>query len=107
MSTEETRTFKAVVTSKASKVMSKSSGAKYVIHNCKFTEGPLAGKNTPASRTILNRDNEEKAGVEVDQEVTLYLSVGTDNDGNKKFYFEISAQQESVSTEEIAAALAM
>ena len=104
----EAKTFKATVTSVASKTMTKSNDAEYVIHSCEITEeGPLKGISVPAARTIKNGEGEDKAGVDKDQEVVLYLSMYTNKDGNVEPRFEISTGSNTATSSEIMAALGL
>lgn len=102
----ENQSFSAVITREASKEMTKSNGANYVLHNAEITEeGPLKGKIVTCSRSLTNKDGDIKKGVEVDQEVTLWLQVVTGPDGNKKPFFEVQAGDSANSDEDILTAL--
>lgn len=104
----EAKTFTAVVTSKPSTVQTKSNDAQYVIHSCEITEeGPLNGISVPAARTILNGEGAEKAGVEVNQEVVLYMTMYTNPQGKIEPRFEISTGSNTATSEEIMAALGL
>lgn len=98
---ESTIKFKGLVTSHASKEMTKSNDAVYVLHDVKVIEGPLRGKTVTGSRTLVNVEGEEKAPVSIDQEVVLYARHA--EDGN--WYFNISSETVKVSNEEIGALL--
>ena len=104
----EAKTFTAKVVSVASKTMTKSNEAEYVIHSCEITEeGPLKGINVPAARTIKNGEGLVKAGVEEDQDVVLYLSMYTNKDGVVEPRFEISTGGNTATASEIMAALGL
>lgn len=103
----ESQSFKAIITSPASKVLDKSNGGQYVLHNAVVQEGKLKGMSVLATRTIKNKDGEEKKGVEVDQEVTLYLTVLENEAGQKKPFFEIQAGMSTTSDADIIAALGL
>ena len=102
---EQTQAFKAVVTGAASKEMSKSNGAKYVVHAVQITEeGKLFGMEVPAARTILNGEGEVKAHVGAGQEVVLYMTI-IETDNGREPRFEISEKSNTATPAEIMALL--
>lgn len=98
--------FKAVILTGASKVMSKSNGGQYVLHTAQITEGALKGQKVTATRTILNKDGEEKAGVNQNDEVILYCNIVADAEGKRKPFFEISSKIDVADDATILAMLA-
>lgn len=96
----ENLTFQATVVRAASKVLSKSNGGSYVLHNALVKDGVLAGKTVTAQRTLTNKDGDEKSPVEVGQEVTLHLSIV-----NGKHFFEIATMNNTATDEELSTLL--
>lgn len=84
--------MEGTVLSKASKVMVKESGATYVLHTVLVTDGPLEGKKVTAQRTLVNRDQVEKEGVDVDDEITLYCTIVQEEGQKPKPFFEIGSE---------------
>lgn len=102
------QTFKAIVESGASKEVVKKNGGSYVLHNCKITEGPLAGLVVTGTRTVKNAQGKAKEAVSVGTAVQLYLTrVPSTQDPSKMVnFFEISTGM-SASQDEINAKLAL
>lgn len=101
----KTKVFEAIVTSNASKIMEKVSGAKYVIHNIEFTEnGPLKGKITGAAHTLYNSKEKEKAPLKIGDSVLAYLHFEKKEDKSIP-RFEID-RNKTATEEEILLALA-
>lgn len=102
----ENQSFSAVITREASKLMTKSNGGEYVLHNAEITEdGPLKGTIVTCSRTLKNEKGDIKKGVKTDQEVTLWLQVVTDEAGKKKPFFEVQAGDTADTDENILSKL--
>lgn len=104
----ENISYKAVVSGTASKLLTKKTGATYVLHPCTITEaGPLKGFVVTGSRTLLNANQDEKEHVLQEQEVTLHLSMVINPDGTKKPFFEIGTGIATADDAAIIAALGM
>lgn len=88
----ETTTYKAVIKSAPSKVMSKSNGAEYVLMNVELADGPAAGHIVAGTRTIKNGAGDEKSCPEIGDEVTVYHTYmeSTVDEGEFVHFFEIS-----------------
>lgn len=101
-------TYDAIILSPASKTMPKSNGGSYVLHNAQITsEGPLKGMIVTSTRTMKNASGDTKKGVEVDQEVTLHLTVLTNAEGKVKPFFEIATGSTATADADIIAALGL
>lgn len=83
--------LKAIVSGTASKTMTKSNGAEYVLINCEITEGPAKGKIVAGTRTTINADGIEKSIPEVGQEVVLHVTAvdSTSQPGKLVIFYEI------------------
>ncbi len=102
---EQTQAFKAVVAGAASKEMSKSNGATYVVHAVEITEpGKLFGIQVPAARTLVNGEGEEKSHVGTGQEVIVYMTVIETPKGREP-RFEISERSQTATPAEVLALL--
>lgn len=95
----DNQTFNAVITRDASKVQTKSNGGQYVLHTALIQDGVLKGQQVTCSRTILNKDGEEKSYVAKGEEVTLHARVVTDGNGNAKPFFEIQSKSGDVASD--------
>ena len=103
------QSFKARVSGVASEVMSKSTGATYVLHNCEITEaGPLKGLVVTGTRTLKNAEGKEKEGVNINDEVQLFLTQvpSTQDPSKMQNFFEISTGS-TASQDDINARLAL
>lgn len=99
--------FKAIVVGEASKLINKnneSGKGAYVLHNCEVLDGPLQGKVVTGSRTLVNASGADKSGVNVGDEVTLHMTIVSDDRGVKPF-FEIQKGAMTSSDEDILAAI--
>lgn len=106
--------FKAIIVSTAyengkayTKNYANGNTGKYNLHSAKIIEeGPLKDMAVVASRTILNKDGDEKEPVEVDQQVTLHVRkiVGTNGEGYK-YFFEVQTGEATLDDAEIEARL--
>lgn len=98
--------IKAKIVKEASKLQTKNYGAghkpgEYVLHTCEIIEPKaMAGALVTGQRTLLNKAQEVKKGVEVGQEVELYASQATDANGVVGTFFEISTGSTTLSPEE-------
>lgn len=99
--TMENKSFKATITRIMDEVKTKSNGKQFMTAFVKFSDGPLAGKEYFAQRTL----GEGKTEIKVGQDVRCMLSVVDDN-GTKRPFFEISTSQVD-SAEDILAALGL
>lgn len=99
--------IKAVIVGTASKTMSKSNGAEYVLMNCEILEGPAKGKIVAGTRTTINQDGLEKSIPEVGQEVVLHHRAveSTAEAGKYVHFFEIQAGLVTADNDELSALL--
>lgn len=93
--------IKCKVIAKESKVLSRSNGGEYVLHNCEILDGAHKGAVIAVQRTLLNAENAElkankqayetKEPFEVGQEIVAYPSTVQDAEGNFATFFEGSS----------------
>lgn len=103
--TEQSISFKAIITSKASKTKTKSNKGIYVYHGVTILEGPAEGMKVLGIRTLINKDGEENAPVVVDQEVQVFPRRAVDEEtGATRMFFEISTGVELTDEEAVLAA---
>lgn len=98
-------TMKAIIKGQASKVMSKSNGAEYVLINCLILDGPAKGSVVAGTRTVVNAEGIEKSIPSIDDEVTLHHSVvpSTSKPGSFVHFFEISTAMQTESNDALTA----
>ena len=68
-------TIEAIIKGTASKEMTKSNGAKYVLINCMITSGPAEGLVVAGTFTTLTAEGVEKEVPAPETEVILYREV--------------------------------
>lgn len=99
--------IKAVIVGNASKTMSKSNGAEYVLMNCEILEGKAKGLIVAGTRTTINQDGLEKSIPEVGQEVVLHHRAveSTSEAGKYVHFFEIATGFNTADNDELSALL--
>ena len=83
--------FKGIVKSNGSDVLTKSTGAQYVLMNVEITEGPAKGLVVCATRTTVTAEKIVKSIPAMETEVTLYHTVVPSTKAGEKnqHFFEI------------------
>ena len=96
--TQTDLSFRAKVLTDASKELTKSNGATYVLHNVEILNGPAKGSKVAASRTLVNAKGEKKDAISKGEEVLVYAKKE-----NGKWFFNISSNTPITSNEELDA----
>lgn len=93
------QSFKAIISRIYDDVSTKSNGKEFMLTEVKFVDGPLAGKEYFANRTL----GENKAEITVGQEVRCIMNVVANEDGTKRPFFEISTSRVDSAADILAA----
>lgn len=98
-------TFKAIIKSTPSKVLSKGNNGEYVLINCEILDGPAKGHIVAGTRTIKNGKGEVKTCPDINDEITLYHQYleSTVEQGKFVHFFEISTGLPQTSNDELSA----